>query len=400
MKKALTILVALLVLIGTAYGAGVNDRAYKTLRAVSATNDSGLPAHAVAWASVRGQVVEVMPGKTNELAENRGIASIVFKLTDATGEIANWALWAVKEEGCPAEFVAYGTCTAGATKTGATNEYYANTIAITKSVWPGVVKSVEGYQYDLGTGAVTNGGIAKLVVDSCEYRYLICKMRKSTCATMGADLGTYISQAMSSTKMTDPVKTSTVDVVDAWQTVTAGTAVVGSVGDISDGYGDSILYVEVAQTPADANAHAGGQGPVVQVSYADDDWVDYVTLSLTADTAATTTTVGAVTDANTVIDLTDASTGDFDVVGRKWFIKDATIANSETVYTVSESGNAVTLASGVIRSHATGANVYDRVDDFVVSFPEAVAKVRVLWNNTDADCDIAVTSRLSKTTAR
>ena len=199
-------------------------------------------------------------------------------------------------------------------------------------------------------------------------------------------------------QMTSPVKSSAVDVVDAWQTVTAATAVVGSVGDLSDAYGDSILYVEVAQI--EAVAHAGGSGPVVQVSYTDDDWVDYWTLSLTADTAATTTTVGAVTDANTVVDLTDASTGDFDVVARKWFIKDGTIANSETVYTVSETGNAVTLASGCIRSHASGVSVYDRVDDFAVSIPEGVTKVRMLWNNTDADCDIAVTCRLNKVTAR
>jgi hypothetical protein len=203
-------------------------------------------------------------------------------------------------------------------------------------------------------------------------------------------------------QMTSPVKTTAVSVVDAWQVVTAATTVVGAVADFTGGYGDSVLYIEAAQI--EATAHAGGAGIKVQVSNDQRTWVDYTAttdLNLTADTAATTTTVGAVVaDANTVIDLTDATTGDFDVQGRAWFIKDGTIANSEVVFTKSNATHVVTMFDAARVSHASGVSVYDRVDQFVVNIREGISYVRVVYGNGDADCDIAVRARSNKTTAR
>ncbi len=194
--------------------------------------------------------------------------------------------------------------------------------------------------------------------------------------------------------MAAPTKTTTIDQIDAWQAVTGGTMVVGTADDISDSYA-TILYIEVA--PVEAAAQDGAT-VIVEISYGDDDWVLLTTFASTAETPATTTTVGAVTDANTVIDLTDSATGDFDVVARKWFILDGTIGNSESVRTKSNATNAVTLCSGIMRSHASGVNVYDRVDDWAIAIPTAASYVRVLINNTDADCDVAFTTRISKTT--
>lgn len=203
-------------------------------------------------------------------------------------------------------------------------------------------------------------------------------------------------------QMTSPVKTTALNVIDAWQVVTAATTTVGSVIDLTGAYGDSCLYIEAAQI--EATAHAGGAGIKVQVSEDQRTWVDYTAttdLNLTADTAATTTTVGAVTvDVNSVIDLTDATTGDFDVQGRAWFIKDGTIANSEVVFTKSNSTHVVTMMDAVRVSHASGVSVYDRVDQFVVNMREGISYARVVYGNGDGDCDIAVRSRLNKTTAR
>lgn len=190
-------------------------------------------------------------------------------------------------------------------------------------------------------------------------------------------------------------KTTSIDTVDSWQSVTAGTLVVGTAESLTTSY-QSVLYIELAPIEAVAT---DGANVLVEVSYADDDWTKLTEFAATAETPATTTTVGAVTDANTVIDLTDSATGDFDVVGRKWFIKDGTIANSESVRTQSDYANDVTLCSGIQRSHSSGVSVYDRVDEWVVSLPFAAAYVRVIVNNDDADCDCAFTTRISKVTA-
>lgn len=200
-------------------------------------------------------------------------------------------------------------------------------------------------------------------------------------------------------QMTSPVKTSTVTKVDAWQAVTAATTVEGTAADFSGGYGESYFVIEIAQI--EAVAHAGGLGPEVQVSVDGRTWIDYQTLSLTADTAATTTTVGALTvDANTVVDLTDATTGDFDEQGRAWFIKDGTIANSEVVFTKSNATHVVTIMDNVQVSHSTGVSVYDRVDQFLVPIVEPFYYARLLAINTDADCDIAFSTHKAEATAR
>lgn len=189
-------------------------------------------------------------------------------------------------------------------------------------------------------------------------------------------------------------KTTTIDQIDAWQAVTAGTLVVGTSKSVSDSY-SAVLYIETAYIEADAT---DGVEIMIEVSYGDDDWMLLTIVKGTAETPVTTTTVGAVTDANSVIDLTDSATGAFDVVGRKWFIKDGTIGNSESVRTKANAANAVTLCSGIMRSHASGVNVYDRVDEWVIQIPVGVAYVRTLCNNVDATCDCAFTSRISKVT--
>jgi hypothetical protein len=196
-----------------------------------------------------------------------------------------------------------------------------------------------------------------------------------------------------------PTKTTTIDEIDPWQIVAgiaAGTLLVGEVADISGSF-ESMLYIEVAMIEAVAQS---GAEVNVEVSYADDDWVSFVEFKGTAETPATTTiNDGTVTAGDTTITLTDATTGDFDVPGRKWFIKDGTIGNSESVRTVANATHTVTLCQDLLRNHADSLSVYDRVDEWVVKLPFSAAKVRVLYKNIDVDSDIAVTSRISKVTS-
>lgn len=190
-------------------------------------------------------------------------------------------------------------------------------------------------------------------------------------------------------------KSTAIDTIDAWQSVAVATLVAGAAKSVADSY-STILYIEVALTSAAAQA---GCDVIVEVSYADDDWVQLTAFKGTAETPATTTLNDAAANAgDTSITLTDATTGDFDVPGRKWFIVDGTVANSESVRTVVNATHTVTLCQDLIRTHANSLNVWDRVDEWVVSIPFAASQVRTIINNTDADSTVHFTTRVSKVT--
>ena len=158
-------------------------RSWIVLRTISATDNTGLAAGGAKWSDVSSSVVAI-----NNTTDSVGILQIVFKITDANEEVANWCLYACKGYGSVPEFVAYGTATAGLTQTGETNEFYADTIAITNQDWYKTISTKDGYQYNLGTGVVAGAGISALILDSCEYTHWLMLMSKSTNATGGAEV--------------------------------------------------------------------------------------------------------------------------------------------------------------------------------------------------------------------
>jgi hypothetical protein len=191
-------------------------------------------------------------------------------------------------------------------------------------------------------------------------------------------------------------KTTAVETLDAWQVVTAATAVVGADGDVSGAY-SALLAIQVAMIEAAAQ---DGYTVMAECSYTGNDWIKFFEAKGVAETPATTTVNDATVNADdTSLTLTDATTGDFDVVGRLWFIMDGTIANSEAVRTKSQAANVVTLCDALLRAHANGVSVYDRCEEWLVQVPMAAAYVRVIINNTDADADVAFSSRLMRVTA-
>ena len=191
--------------------------------------------------------------------------------------------------------------------------------------------------------------------------------------------------------------TTSIDEIDAWQAVTEGTLVTGTADSISDSY-KTILYIEVALTDTDAQA---GCDVIIEVSYADDNWMRLVEFGGTAETPAASDVNDATSTAgDAYLILTDSATGDFDVPGRKWFVLDGTVGNSESVRTQSNANpDTVTLCQDTLRNHADAVVVWDRVDEWVVSIPFGVAYVRTLINNTDADAQVHFTTRISKATA-
>ena len=123
------------------------------------------------------------------LARPVGAVCVLFRGTAAADKTLTWCLWARKSLADPLEFVAYGTATTGASQTGVTNEFYADTIVITAESWYTDVEVVDGAP----DAIINGGGISKLVLDSCEYTVWEVDIYDiagggSECATAGADL--------------------------------------------------------------------------------------------------------------------------------------------------------------------------------------------------------------------
>ncbi len=191
-------------------------------------------------------------------------------------------------------------------------------------------------------------------------------------------------------------KTTAVVTVDPWTNVPAGTLVTGADCDVSASY-STLLYIQVALVEAVAQV---GCTINVEISYTGNDWSRLLSFTGTAETPATTTISDAdVQVAETSLTLADATTGDFDIPDRLWYIKDGTIANSEAVRTKVNAVHTVTLCDALLRAHANGLNVYDRCDEWVVSIPLAASYCRTIIYNSDADADVDFTTRVSKVTA-
>ncbi len=191
-------------------------------------------------------------------------------------------------------------------------------------------------------------------------------------------------------------KTTSIVELDAWQVVDAGELIVGSAGNIADSYA-TILYLEIAYADIDGQ---DGVDVSIEVSYGDDDWTLLTSVFTTpplAGGAETTTLDGNAIAGSTVISLI-ASAG-FDVKGQKRFIENGNDVLSESVRTKSENANDVTLCHDLLRNQDSGDSVWEVVHEYVLPIPAALAFVRVLINNTDADATIFFTTRISKVTS-
>lgn len=193
-------------------------------------------------------------------------------------------------------------------------------------------------------------------------------------------------------------KTTSFDTIDAWQSLAVASLTVGNSEDVSGSY-STILYIEVALAHANAQA---GVDVIVEISYATgDDWIQLLTFKGTAETPGIDDLdeVGGTSAGDTTITLTDATTDEFDVIGRRWFILDTTVGESEVVRTKSLSTNTVTLAQDAKYAHADAELVTDRVDQWAISIPFGAAFIRILINNSDADATVHWRSFCSKVTA-
>ncbi len=164
---------------------------YKVLRVVSTVDDTGLAAGEALWSNAKVVNSRVKLDYTGN--KTIGMVHIRIRGIDADNETGHWCLYACKGLGEAPEFVAYGTFILGVTVAGvigALTEYWADTIVVTEQDWLKTVSIVNGNQYNLGTGSI-DGGIAKIVFDSCEYQYLVMFMSKNSCAGSGCDVSNF-----------------------------------------------------------------------------------------------------------------------------------------------------------------------------------------------------------------
>ena len=188
-------------------------------------------------------------------------------------------------------------------------------------------------------------------------------------------------------------KTTVIDVVDPWVAVPAATLKTGAAESLSTSY-SSMLYIEVC--PVEDAVEQSGMDIIIEVSYADDNWTTFTTLKSSKATSNADTLNGGESAGDTAMDLTD-STG-YDTKGQLWLIYDGTIANSEVVRTKSDNIHEITVCYNIKHDHADTTPTHTGVDHWAIELPLSAAQVRVLYNNTDANCDMAVTSRISKVT--
>jgi hypothetical protein len=174
--------------------------------------------------------------------------------------------------------------------------------------------------------------------------------------------------------------------LDAWAAVAEDDIRIGAVADISDSYSTKLL-IDVAITGTDL--HEGTRIKVQTCAAADgNDWSDYRVFTCLTDRAATApdseAMVGAITDANSVIDVADTDAGKWEQEGVTWFfIEDGTVANSEMLQVKSYTNDAsIALVNKPANAHANSTVMWDTAEKFQVNIPMGYSRVQVIYDNT------------------
>jgi hypothetical protein len=204
--------------------------------------------------------------------------------------------------------------------------------------------------------------------------------------------------------------TKAVEAVDAWLEVTAGTAREGATIDISPNY-QTTLLIDVALS--EAAAEAIGATIWVEVSSnttGDADWEVLTSLGGPTGTPFKRDISGDEAAGQTVLSTTDPVTGNLNHHGKFLFIENtATAANSEIVFSLSDSGDAgdtITVLDGITNAQAAAdGDIWSAdaavsvVAQYVVAIPDTAYRVRVVYDNINATgTDIFTRARISKMT--
>ena len=185
--------------------------------------------------------------------------------------------------------------------------------------------------------------------------------------------------------------------VDEWAVVTAATMREGAVVDIAS---NLRLALEITICKVEAVAHDGNCMIVIEVSgntSGDEDWTELLELTITVETASTTTLDAEAAAAATTVPL--IATANFTTKGDLYLIKNGTIANSEIVRNNGYSdGVSITILDGLTNTQQNGVSIFTSVEQFAIMVSPEYRRVRVLVNNKDADCDVMSRTRIAQVT--
>lgn len=194
-------------------------------------------------------------------------------------------------------------------------------------------------------------------------------------------------------------KTTTKDVIDAWQDIASGTIVIGAAEDISGDY-SAMLYIEAASIEA---LEQSGMDIIVEISYGTENWIEFTTIKTANVTLVGIDLVGDYLANDTVVEIEGGDVLAVDDPGQQWLIykggAGGAVALSELVRTKSVTGNDVTLSSPLQQNHNdANSTAWEFAEQWTIELPFSASQVRVLYNNTDANSDMAATTRISKIT--
>ena len=154
--------------------------------------------------------------------------------------------------------------------------------------------------------------------------------------------------------------------------------------------------LNVAMVNIGAVADAGSVGFKIFVRYgaADDVWREFIDLKADVAVAVSTVLDAESAAAQAVVNVT--ATAGFDAVGQigdTYFIKNATLANSELVIWGGVHADAATLTviDNLVTTHAvTTSSLYAVVSQWNIRLPNGNDEAKILFYNQDADANYAV----------
>lgn len=154
----------------------------------------------------------------------------------------------------------------------------------------------------------------------------------------------------------------------------------------------STLSVAMVNIGAVADASSVGFKIFVRYGAADDAWREFIDLKADVAVAVTIDVDAEAAAAQAVIPL--SATTNFDEparIGDTFFIKDATLANSELVTWGGTFSNdvSITVIDNLVATHANTADIYQVVSQWNIRLPNGCDEAKVLFYNQDADANYA-----------
>lgn len=163
--------------------------------------------------------------------------------------------------------------------------------------------------------------------------------------------------------------------------------------DAGEGYDASVssmLHIVMANCNTSAGGDEAGFRIFVRVSGTDEGWREFINMTATGGTANAGDLDDAAAAAQAVIPLT--STTNFETPGDIFFLHDVgTMADSTLVIFGGTYVNdvSITVIDNLVNAYDAADFLYDVVDQWNIVLPGGCDEAKVLFYNTDADCNYA-----------